>query len=286
MIEVIEATLRVATPLVLAGMGGFLCERSGIATICLEGVLLTSAWAAATVTYFSHNPYLGALAGLIVGSLTMGLHGFLTITAKANHIISGVAVNLLAAGITPLLTKIIFGSPTNTQAIPMMERFPSLPLMIIAFALPLVIHQMTYSTGLGLRLLAAGDGPHALKTAGISPQKVRYVALTLAGAIVGLGGVYLSTCHASQFTREMSAGRGFIALAALIFGKWKPMPTFLTCLFFGLTDAIQTELQSNLTLGSLIPVQALQALPYGVTLLVLVGFIGRAKPPEAIGTPD
>lgn len=233
MIELLASTIRLSTPLIFAAMGGFFCERSGIATICLEGVLLTSAWAAATVTYFSHNPYLGVLAAVFVGILTMSLHSFLTVKAKADQIISGVAVNLLAAGITPILTKLLFSSPTNTQAIPLAERLNSPVLICLAFGIPFLIHFITYRTGWGLRLLACGDGPEALKTAGISPRAFRYGALALGGAIVSFGGAYLSIGHASQFTRDMTAGRGFIALTALIFGKWRPLPAFFTCLFLG-----------------------------------------------------
>lgn len=283
MMELLLSTLRLSTPLIFAAMGGFLCERSGVATICLEGVLLTSAWAAATVTYLTHSPYLGAIAALIVGGFTMFIHAFLTVKAKADQIISGVVVNLIAAGMTPLLTKLLFGSPTNTKAIPISERFSSTTLTVVACLLPFTLYALIYRTGLGLRLLAAGDGPEALETSGVSSQKVRLWAMSLAGMVIGLGGVYLSTAHASQFTRDMTAGRGYIALTALIFGKWRPIPTFVSCLFFGLADALQIQLQSNAIFGHTFPVQALQAFPYIVTLLVLVGFIGNAKPPLAIG---
>lgn len=283
MVEILGSTLRLATPLIFAAMGGFLCERSGIATICLEAVLLTSAWTAACVTYFTHNPYLGTLAALLVGALTMSIHSFLTVKTKADQIVSGVAVNLFALGLTPLLNKLIFGSPTNSAAIALSNRMNGTLLMSLSFVLPFVLHAVTYRTGWGLRLLAAGDGPEALQTSGVSPERVRYWALAIGGALVAFGGVYLSTAHASQFTREMSAGRGFIALSALIFGKWRPIPAFFTCLFFGFTDALQIHLQSSQLLGATFPVQALQIIPYLITLFVLVGFIGDARPPRAIG---
>lgn len=286
MMDILASSFRLSTPLIFAALGGFLCERSGVATICLEGVLLTAAWTAATVTYFTQNPYLGAVAAMIVGTLTIWVHAFLTVKAKADQIISGVAVNLLAAGVTPILTKLIFGSPTNTKAIPINARFDSLSLTLFACALPFVIHFVSYRTGWGLRLLAAGDGPEALKTSGVSPEKVRLWAMSIAGSVIALGGVYLSTAHASQFTRDMTAGRGFIALTALIFGKWRPLPAFGTCLLFGFTDALQIQLQSSPVFGNTFPVQALQILPYLVTLLVLVGFIGSARPPMAIGKQD
>lgn len=299
--ELIASTLRLATPLLFAGMGGLLCERSGISTICLEGVMLCGAWAAATVTFFTHNPWLGIAAGILAGMLSMGLHAFLSITTRADHIISGVAVNVLAAGLTPLLDKTYFGSPTNTAAIPLAERLhpvalgplASIPgigflfdqplLIYVALVLPFFLAFFLYRTGWGLRLLAAGDGPEALRTAGVSPERVRWLALLAGGAVTSLGGAYLSISHASQFTRDMTSGRGYIALTALIFGKWRPIPTCLACLFFGFFDAVQIRLQSNTLFGAQVPVQFVQALPYLVALVVLAGFIGQSRPPLAIG---
>jgi simple sugar transport system permease protein len=281
--EILASTLRLSTPLLFAAMGGFLAERSGIATICLEGVMLAGAWTAATVTYFTHNPWLGLLAGIGMGALAMSLHAFLTVTARADQIVSGVAVNILVAGLTPLFTKTLFGSPTNTGEIPLDFRLPPTWLIASACLLPLVLHWAVYRTGLGLRLLAAGDGPDALRTAGVSPSLTRYAALFLAGAVTALGGIYLSTSHASSFTRDMTAGRGFIALTALIFGGWRPIPTLFACLFFGLTDALQINLQSISLGGYTVPVQFIQALPYLVTLLVLVVIGSKARPPRAIG---
>lgn len=301
MIELLESTLRLSTPLLFAAIGGFLCERSGVATICLEGVMITSAWTAAVVNYYTHSPTLALFAALWVGAFTMSLHAFLVVFARADQIVSGVAVNILAAGITPVLNKALFSSPTNTPAILVEDRFRALwipflsqlpgigflfhqmPLVYLALALPFLIHFVVYRTGLGIRLLASGDGPEALRTAGVSPEKVRLTALFFGGMVASLGGTYLSISHASQFTRDMTSGRGFIALAALIFGKWKPLPTLFACLFFGLADALQIRLQSVEVFGTIFPVQFIQAFPYFVTLIVLVGFIGGAKPPLWIG---
>ena len=302
MVDLLASTLRLSTPLIFAASGGILCERSGIATICLEGVMLSAAFTAATVNYYTHNPWWGLLAGIAAGALTMGGHAFLSITARADQIISGVAVNIFAAGLTPLLTKTIFGSPTNTASIPIDERFhpyslplfskipvageilfSQTPLIYFALILPFLIHYALGNTPWGLRLLAAGDGPGALRTAGGSPTKVRYLALFIGGAVASLGGVYLSIAHSSQFTRDMTSGRGFIALTAVIFGKWKPIPTLFACLFFGFTDALQIQLQSATLFGLPIPVQFIQCVPYVVTLVVLVGFIGKSRPPLAIG---
>lgn len=302
MIELLASSLRLATPLLFAAMGGLISERSGIATICLEGVMIAGAWTAATVNYYTHNPWLGLTAGMAAGCLMMALHAFLCITARADQIVSGVAVNIIAAGITPLLTKAIFGATTNTPEIPMAERFhawvvPALshipfvgqllfaqmPLVYAAVLLPFLLNYVLYRTGLGLRLLACGDGPEALKTAGVSPAHTRYWALFAGGAIASLGGTYLAISHSSAFTRDMTAGRGYIALTALIFGQWKPLPTLLACLFFGFADALQIQLQSTTVMGFAIPVQFIQALPYLVTLFVLVAFGGKARPPLSIG---
>jgi general nucleoside transport system permease protein len=272
-----------SVPLIFAALGGLLCERSGIATICLEGVMIVGAFTAATVDYFSHDPILACLAALAAGGLFMMIHALLTIVAKADQVISGVAINILAAGLTPLLAKMIFGSPTNTPSIPMAERLNPLLLIYVAFVLPLVIHYFLYRTTWGLRLLASGDGPEALRTSGVRPEAVRAIALAVGGAICGLGGAYLSIAHGSEFTRDMTAGRGYIALTALIFGKWKPLPATAACLFFGIADALQIQLQSTVLFGHEVPVQWIQAFPYALTLFILVTFVGKAKPPISIG---
>lgn len=286
MIELIASALRLSTPLLFAAMGGLLCERSGIATICLEGVMLVGAWTAATCTYLSGSPEVGLVCGVLAGAAMMGVHAVLCLTTRADAIISGVAVNLLAAGLTPLLTKAFFGSPTNTASLALDDRLSAGFFMAAALLVPFVLHRFMYRTGKGLHLLAAGDSPKALETAGVSAATVRWKALLLGGAICSMGGVYLAISHASQFTRDMTAGRGFIALTAVIFGKWRPLPAMAACLFFGFFDALQIRLQSTEIAGVALPVQFIQALPYIVALVVLAGFIGKATPPLAIGKSD
>jgi len=305
MLEMLESTLRLSVPLLFAAMGGVLCERSGIATICLEGVMITSAWTAAVVNYSTGNPWLAITAASLAGTATMGLHALLSVRLRADQIVSGVAVNLVASGMTPLLNKALYGSPTNTPSIPMSERFatwevPGLaklpflgpllfahkPLVFAAILAPFALHYLFKKTIPGLRIIAAGDGPEALLSAGISPENVRWAALLGGGWLASFGGSYLSISHSSQFTRDMTAGRGYIALTALIFGKWKPLPTLAACLLFGFTDALQIQLQSESLFGLAVPVQLIQALPYAVTLFVLIGFVGKAKPPLSIGTRD
>ncbi len=302
MFELLESCLRLSTPLLFAAIGGFFCERSGVATICLEGVMLTSAWSAAVVTYYTQNPWLGTLAGLLTGGFTMSLHALLVIFARADQIVSGVAVNLLAAGVTPFLNKIFFSSPTNSPAIAIEHRFHAisipilseiplvgriffsqLPLVYLALILPFAAHFIAYKTKWGLRLLAAGDAPEALQSLGGDVKRTRFIFLFIGGLLCSLGGTFLSISHSSQFTRDMTAGRGFIALAALIFGKWRPLPTLFACLFFGFADSLQIRLQSAEWLTGNFPVQFIQATPYLITLLVLVGFMGKSRPPLSIG---
>ncbi len=300
-IELIASSLRLSTPLIFAAMGGLLCERAGIATICLEGVLIAGAWAAATVTYYTSDPLLGLAAGVAIGTATMALHAALSVTAKADAIVSGVAVNMLVAGATPLFTKSLFGSPTNTPSLPMSDRFQNIDLpglvhlpvvgalfsqpwlIFLALLLPFLVNYFFYHTGRGLRVLASGDNPEALATTGVHPNFVRWCAMLAGGALCSLGGVYLAIAHASQFTRDMSAGRGFIALTAVIFGKWRPLPTLAACLFFGFFDALQIRLQSTSVAGLELPINLIQSVPYLVALVVLAGFIGRATPPLSIG---
>ncbi len=298
MIELLASAIRLSTPLLFAALGGLMCERTGVATICLEGVMLVAAWSAATVNFYTGNPWWGLLAGIGCGAVAMLIHAFLSITARANRIVSGVAVNIFCMGITPLLTKVCFGGTTNTPSIPMDQRFslwgiPGLkdipyvgplffnhfPLVYLAWCLPIFLHFWLYKTRAGLRINAAGDGPEALTTAGVSPNRIRYQSMLAGGVIASMGGIYLATSHGSQFTRDMTAGRGFIALTALIFGKWKPLPTFGACLIFGFADALQIQLQGVTLFGQTFPVQFIQALPYVITLTVLVAFVGKSRAP-------
>jgi len=284
MIELIQSSLRLSTPLVFAALGGLLCERAGVATICLEGVLLISAFTAATVDVFTSSPLTSILVGMIAGSAFMGLHALLTQKAKADHIISGVAINILAAGLPPLLSQAWFGSSTNTPSVPSNARLSEPAIISAALILPLAMHYLIYRTSFGLRLRSAGDGPEALQTSGISVGRVRTLALLLGGALTSLGGSYLSIGHSSQFLRDMTAGSGFIALAAIIFGKWRPIPVFLASLFFGFTEALPMILQGVTWRGLSIPVQWIQAIPYVLTLGILVTTVGSARPPRAIGS--
>lgn len=274
MFELLASTLRLSTPLIYAAMGGLLCERSGVPTICLEGIMLTAAWGAAAANFFSHDPYWGLLAGCGLGILAIIPHLFLSVYAKADPIISGIAVNLLASGITPILNNLFFGGTTQSASIPLSDRMgPLFPqtqntlldevgIVYLALLVPFLLHYGLYRSKIGMRLRACGDNPEAVESTGLSVKKIQTLSLLLGALIVSQGGVFLSIGHASHFTRDMTAGRGFIALAAVIFGRWRPLPTLATCLIFGFADALQIRIQGS--------TQLLQALPYLVTLGLLV----------------
>lgn len=270
-LDLLYSALRLATPLLLAALGGLLAERAGVVTICLEGVMLVAAWAAATATFLSHSVVVGLLAGIVAGVLLILLHAFLVIRTKSDAIVSGVAINLLASGITPVLTKAFFGNSTNTPSVPQDERLPLWVLITFALLLPFALQHWLYRTGGGLRLRAAGEGPGSLTTAGVSVAKTQVFAVSLAGVLAAGAGIFLSLAHSGQFTRDMTAGRGYIALTALIFGRWKPLPTLITALFFGFTEAVQIQIQGAAWLPEAFPIQAIQAFPYLVTLVVLAG---------------
>lgn len=301
MIELLNSSLRLATPLIFASMGGLLCEKAGIATICLEGIILISAFTSAVTDFYFQSPLLSVLLGCFAGGAFMLCHAGLTVKARADQIVSGVAINLLASGLTPLLTKAFFQNSTNTPSLPASIRlsvwsvpllsglpvigslFSHLSLVFLALILPFFISLLINKTRFGLRLVSAGDGPEALRNAGVSVDKIRLQALLFGGWIASLAGIYLAIGQSSQFTRDMSAGRGFIALAALIFGKWRPVPVLLACLLFGFTEALEIYLQSSDFFSSFLPVQFIQSLPYLITLLLLVSAGGKSQPPLALG---
>lgn len=295
MVEILQSSIRLTTPLLFAAMGGMLCERSGVATICLEGAILIGAFFAATIAHATHSPWLALVPAMASGAILMSLHAWLTSKAKADHIISGLVVNLFVAGMTPLLCKWLYDTPTNSPGLALEDRFhewviPGLeaisigplfhqmPLTLFALLLVLLLPKILFSTRWGLQLTACGEDPETLSTTGVQPLIIRFQALALGGALAALGGAFLSISHASQFTRDMAAGRGYIALTALIFGSWRPWPTAAACFLFGFADAVQIRLQ-----GGGVPIQFIQALPYFTTLVVLVGFARKSRAPAAIG---
>ena len=274
------SSLRLATPLLLAALGGLYSERAGVINIALEALLLAGAFTAATVTHFSGNPWLGLFAAIVAGIGVALIHGVVCIRFRADQVVSGTALNIVFLGLPQLLAGALFASTGATPQLPKDQLLP-LPPMLIAFALVPISWYVLDRTRFGLRVRAVGENPEAADTAGVDVARVRYLGVMLSGALAAIGGAYLSIGQASLFTRNMSAGRGFIALAALIFGNWRPVPTMLACLLFGAADALSIQMQGV----SKVPVQFVQMIPYVLTLVVLAGFIGKSRPPRALGLP-
>ncbi len=282
--ELAASTLRVSTPLIFAALGGMFSERSGVINIALEGMMLVGAFGAAVGTLAMHSPWLGSLCGIGAGTLLAALYAAFVIRLRADQIVAGIAINMLALGLTPFLCKIRFDVTGQTPAIPLDERFRVAPLFL-AWTLVAFCWFWTRHTRGGLWNSFAGEHPEALDAAGIRVNRVRWAAVLISGALAGMGGATLSIYLSSSFARDMTAGRGFMALAALIFGKWRPVPTALACLLFGFTEAAQIRLQGLPPWhGFRLPVEFVQILPYVVTMLVLAGFVGRSRPPKALGT--
>jgi ABC-type uncharacterized transport system permease subunit len=293
-IALIWSTVRLATPLVLAALGGLFSERSGVINIALEGKMLAGAFAAAAVTYAADSklhmggasPWVGLAAGMCAGLFIALIYALACIRFKANQVVSGTAINILMLGIPAFLSGAFFLSSGSTPQIPREHLLPWTPIFI-AFAMVPISWYILYKTPFGLRLRSVGENPEAADAAGVSVPRLRYSGVLLAGALAGIGGAYLSIGQSSLFTRNMTSGRGFIALAALIFGKWRPVQTMLACLLFGFTEAVSIQMQGVVKLpsGEDIPVQFIQMVPYVLTIIVLAGFIGSSRPPKALGTP-
>jgi ABC-type uncharacterized transport system permease subunit len=281
--DILLSSLRLSIPILFAAYGGMLSERSGIANIALEAGLLFSAFAAATVTHFTGNPWFGALAGIAASATVSFLFAVTCIWGRGDQIVIGTAFNLLAIGLIPVVSKALFNVTGSTPSLSFAETFHvTWPFFLLALAVLISMQYVFTSTRHGLRILAAGENPAALLTQGVNYKRLRLRAVVEGGAICGVGGVYLSLCQGSGYVREMAAGRGFIALAALIFGAWKPVPTFAACLFFALTDAIQIQLQGKDLGGVVIPNQFIQIFPYVATLLVLLAYARKMAAPSAI----
>src|SRR5436190_4723668 len=296
-LSLIASTIRLATPLILAALGGLFSERSGVINIALEGKMLAGAFTAAAVTYAADtrlhmgnaSPWVGLLAAIAASTFIAAIYAIACIKFKADQVVSGAAINILMIGIPGFLSGAFFLSSGSTPQLPKDHLLPQSPVVIAIVILLIVglIWYVVYHTPFGLRLRSVGEKPEAADAAGVSVNRVRYAGVLLAGVLAGIGGAYLSIGQSSLFTRNMTAGRGFIALAALIFGKWRPVQTMLACLLFGFTEAISIQMQGAVKLpsGEDIPVQFIQMVPYVLTIVVLAGFIGSSRPPRALGIP-
>jgi len=284
--------LRMATPIVFASLGGIFSERVGIINVGLEGMMLTSAFSGVAISFFTGNPWLGVLVAVLAGGLLGLLHALLTVKFIGNQIVSGTGINIFALGFTAYMSQVIWGSRGASEivqglkpvSIPLLKDIPIIgeivgthtPLVYIMLIITVVCYIILFRTPFGLRIRAVGEHPAASDTAGVNVFKMKYLCVMLSGMLAGLGGVFLSLGHLSLFTWGMTGGRGFIALAAMIFGKWMPFGAFGASLLFGFADALQMRLQS---LG-LLPPQIILTIPYIITIAVLAGVGGRATPPS------
>jgi ABC-type uncharacterized transport system permease subunit len=301
LIALFFSTLRQTTPLLLTALGGMFSERSGVVNIALEGMILFGAAAAAIsverieapilaadpLARSAWIPWVGVLIGMLAGGLVATVYAIVVIRYRAEQIVTGTAINLLAAGAPPVLMQALYNTTTNSKEvenrlvnIPIAGESIS-PLVFLAFLLVPLCWWVMFKTPWGLRLRAVGEQPEAADTMGVNVYRMRYTAVILSGLLAGLAGAYLSIGFLNQFVKNMSAGQGFIALAALIFGKWHPLGVLGATLLFGFFRALAIQLQG----GEVMPSVVVEAIPYVLTILVLAGFIGRSRPPAAVGKP-
>ncbi|MFW6071442.1 MAG: ABC transporter permease [Candidatus Bipolaricaulota bacterium] len=295
-LNTLAASVRMATPIALAAMGGTFSERSGVINIGLEGMILTGAFAGVAGSYYTGSPWLGVLLSLVAGGLMAWLFAIFTIKFKANHVVAGVGLNLFSLGLTTWLMQVLWGSRGTSPnveglsrlSIPILNRIPILsellanhsPIVYLMFVLILAGWVLLFKTPLGLRIRMTGERPEAADTLGINVLRTKYFSVILSGVLSGLGGAYLSLGHLNWFSMNMSAGRGYMALAANIFGQWNPLGGLGASFLFSFSDAIQIRLQ-NINLG--VANELIQMIPYIITIAVLAGAVIKSRPPEALG---
>jgi general nucleoside transport system permease protein len=282
-------TLRIAIPYLFAAAGGVLAERAGIVSLTLEGFMLSGAFCATLGSFYFGNPWIGLLFGVLGGALFGALHAVATIRFKADQIVSAVAINLMVVGLTRFFLRLAFDSSSNSPRVAgfgaegassAMAAFTN-PLVWLGVIVMPALAWIIGRTRFGLRVRAVGEKPEAATTLGVSVARIRYAAVIASGALAALGGCYLALDQ-HQFTDQMTAGRGFIALAAVIFGRWKPVPAGVACLLFAFAEAMQIQVQGT---GAL-PSQFVSMIPYALTLVALAGLVGRAVPPAALGRAE
>lgn len=298
--QLLEATVRLTTPISLAAMGAVVCERSGVTNIAMEGVMIVGAFFAAWAAWASGSPWIGLLGGIIAGALFSLLFAWAAVSLHINHVVAGAIMNIIAFGLTRYLMMVFFGRQGTSDAvavtlhdykaaIPGLSSIPFVgaaffdqtPIVYLSFLAVLALAWMFRKTTLGLSIEASGEHPMALETLGRSVVKVRYIAVVLSGVLCGLAGAFLSIENSNSFTEGMSDGRGFIALAANIAGGWRPFGVYAASFFFGFVDALQLRAQS---LGILtVPSELFLAFPYVATILAVAGLVRKSRPPAAVG---
>ncbi|MDO8651718.1 MAG: ABC transporter permease [Undibacterium sp.] len=309
--SILVATIRNAPVLLFAAMAGLFAERSGVVDLALEGKMLAAAFASAALAYVTQNPWLGILAGVGVSVAIALLQGFVSITQKGNQLVAGIAINISVSGLTFVLAQFFFAqggrTPDLGQArlfdlvLPGSASVADLPflgwfytqligghsaLVYLAFALIPLVHWLLYHSRFGLRLRAVGENPHAADAAGVNVERTRFMAMLCAGALCSFSGAYLAIVQSGFFLRDMSAGNGYLALTALVFGNWRPLYTALGCLMFGFFTALQVQIEGVIFPGiGKIPGSLIQMIPYILTVIVLAGLMAKSVAPKAIGVP-
>jgi ABC-type uncharacterized transport system permease subunit len=309
--SILVSTVRNAPVLIFAAMAGLFAERSGVIDIGLEGKILASAFTSAAVAFTTQNPWYGVAAGTLVCALLALLQGYVSITQKGNQLVAGIAINIAMSGLTFVLAQFYFQqggrTPDLGQArlfdvvLPGTQYVEGIPflgwlyahligghsaLVYLAFALVPLVHWVLYHSRFGLRLRACGENPHAADAAGVSVEKTRYLAMLVCGVLCSFSGAYLAIVQSGFFLRDMSAGAGYLALTAMVFGNWRPVYTFLGCLMFGFFGAVQIQIEGvDLPGIGRIPGSLIQMVPYVVTVVVLAGLMAKSVAPKALGTP-
>ncbi|KQQ47192.1 sugar ABC transporter permease [Duganella sp. Leaf126] len=309
--SILVSTVRNAPVLIFAGMAGLFAERSGVIDIGLEGKILASAFVSAAVAYLTHNPWNGIAAGMLVSVLLATLQAYVAITQRGNQLVAGIAINIAMSGLTFVVAQYIFQQGGRTPDIgsarlfdvvlPGTAAIADVPfigwvyahligghsvLVYLAFALVPLVHWLLYHTRFGLRLRACGENPHAADAAGINVARQRYTTMIVAGVLCSFSGAYLSLVQSGFFLRDMSAGAGYLALTAMVFGNWRPLYTFLGCLMFGFFAAVQIQIEGvDLPVVGRLPGSLIQMVPYVVTVIVLAGLMAKSVAPKALGTP-
>ena len=285
-ISFLTQTLRIAIPYLFAAAGGVIAERAGVISLALEGFMLTGAFAATLGSYYTGNPWIGLLCG-IFGGLVFGLiHAVATIRYRADHVVSGIAINLLAIGVTRFFLKLAFDSSSNSPRVngfggdQAWHGFDN-PLLWLGILVAPLLAFFIYRTPFGLRVRAVGEHPEAAASVGVKVSRIQYIAVAVSGMLAALGGVFLALDQ-HQFTDQMTAGRGFIAVAAVIFGRWDPVKAAIACLLFAAAETLQIQLQGT----QVIPSQFVVMIPYLLTIIALAGVVGRAVPPAALGKTE